>query len=482
MPGIYCFGCNAGFLSQEGDGACPRCGRPARLVQNPTLLTRSALRDNHLLRAQLDGGESRPNPVGLIGSVIDRYCCEELLGQGGMGWVFLAKHLELGRNCALKILCPWLVDRDTAYLQRFRVEARAAAGMVHPHVVTTHAVGCHDGYHFLEMEFVGGRSLQRTIEEGRLSPLRATQIVAGIAAALAEAHRQGIIHRDVKPDNVLLTHRGVPKLGDFGLAKDVQTHSPDGENQLAGTPYFLAPEVLAGEPPSPAADVYALGVCYYQMLTGRFPFTGDTLVELKTAVLEEQARDVRELHADIPLEMAECLNLFLEKSPSNRPHNGVAAQQLAEAVLGGLEGLETILHQALDDEAGVSWFAADRSDLPLEGQLPLQRFQVDVSLPTGRRQQVLIETTDDGGVDRLLSLTSLCAPADPSSYERVLRLNSTLRHGAISLREVEGRPYFVMTDCYPRSTIDAEEIRRSVREMATCADEIERRLTNQDLH
>jgi serine/threonine-protein kinase len=200
---------------------------------------------------------------------------------------------------------------------------------VHPNIITVHATGQDRGFHFLEMEFVPGRSLRQLIQdEQRLTPLRATALAARVADGLAEAHRHGIIHRDLKPDNVLMTLQGVPKLADFGLAKRVVTEGgvnlPDG---LCGTPQYMAPELFQGADAGPATDVYALGVSYFLMLTGRCPHTGDTLNRLITSLANEPVPNVRRIVPDVSLEMAECLNLMLDKNPANRPADGIKAAQ-----------------------------------------------------------------------------------------------------------------------------------------------------------
>src|SRR5262249_20657788 len=142
------------------------------------------------------------------------------LGRGGMGAVYLAWHRDLHRRCALKILLPERVAEDRDYISRFQDEGRATAALIHPNIVTIHAIGETRDLHYLEMEFVAGPTLQQLVRaEGKLNPIRGTALIAKIADGLSTAHRAGIIHRDLKPDNVLLTHQGVPKLADFGLAK-----------------------------------------------------------------------------------------------------------------------------------------------------------------------------------------------------------------------------------------------------------------------
>ncbi len=332
--------------------------------------------------------------------------------------------------------------------------------------MTAHAIGEFEKLQFLEMEFVAGRSLQHMLNENPLSPHRATTMAVGIAAGLTEAHRAGLIHRDLKPDNVLITHRGQPKISDFGLAKRI-TGPAEAPYTLAGTPHFMAPELFQGAPASKSSDVYALGVVYYQMLTGRLPYARDSMNELMSAVVHEPIPDVRRIRPDIPLEMAECLALMLDKSPENRPADGNGALLLLEAVQGHLRDLETLLHDALDREPGVTWRRVNG------------RYQVNVVLDDGRHQLVTLENDHDT-LDGETVIFSVCCPSRMDYYEQALRLNSRISHGALSIRDVDGVPHFVMVNTYPRATIDPEEIRRSVWDVAAHADAVEQLLTGED--
>lgn len=463
---FFCAGCNERFLRRSDDPYCPRCGMLAATEymldpRQPTLLWRS------IDRAPSGDAPNREqeNLHQLVGQKMHIYDCQQFLGRGGMGWVFLAQHSELHRPCALKILSPHLVARDPDYLDRFRNEGRAVASLNHPNIVTAHAIGEHNRLHFLEMEFVAGRSLQHVINDHHLTPLRATSLAVAIAAGLAEAHRIDLIHRDLKPDNVLLTHRGIPKIGDFGLAKRVT--AGEAAQTLAGTPHFMAPELFHGEPATKASDVYALGVVYFQMLTGRLPFSRPSINALMSAINDEAVPDVRQIRPDIPLEMAECLNQMLDKSPSNRPPDGIAALQLLEAVQGHLRDLESLLHDALDNEPGVTWGRKDN------------HYEVKVLLDDGRSQTVTLDVESDT-LEGQIVIYSICCPSRADYYEQALRLNACIGNGALSIHDINGVPHFVMINVFPRSTIDPEEIRRTVRDVAAHADAVEHLLTGQD--
>ena len=451
------------------DAKCPRCG--ARIGEVPTYWLNETL----LYHDALDGTDSvvagetvvKGEPDELVGRRLHIYECHSLLGAGGMGRVYLATNTVLNRKCALKVLSPRVAAHHVDYVERFRNEGRSAASTLHPNIVTIHATGEADGRHYLEMEFISGRSLQQLVnDEGRLTPVRATVLARSIAEGLAEAHRCGVLHRDLKPDNVLLTKAGLPKLVDFGLAK--QIFADNGNERLVGTPNYMAPEVLLGEQATNSSDVYALGVCYFLMLTGRLPFTGATLHELRRAVTSDPVPNVRQSAQGITLEIAECVNLLLAKSPENRPQDGIEACQLLQAIAGQVRDLESLLLEAFRDADGISWRRAG------------DRYEIVVELPEGRRQTLYLEPSEHTGSEKLLLIYSVCCPADSEYYEEALRLNSLVPHGALALRELDGRTYFVMVDTYPRATVDPEEIRRSVLEVALRADDVENRLTGLD--
>ncbi len=404
----------------------------------------------------------RPVLMRLIGQLLHHYQIESLLGRGGMGWVFLARNTSLQRPCALKILAPTLAARDSDYVKRFQHEGRAAASLVHPNIVTTHAIGSHDGFHYLEMEFLRGRSLTQRLRHGPLNPVEALALAATVSGGLAVAHRNGVVHRDLKPDNILLTHQGHPKITDFGLAKLISRQE---HRTIAGTPQFMAPELFRGEPPTPASDIYALGVTLFVMLTGQCPYPHSDLKELMYAVTHTPLPSLRKVCPGLSLDIAECVCQMLSKAPENRPADGFAAQQLLRAVLGHARDLETLLHEALDSEPRTSWKREGR------------RYEARVELENGRWQRVYLENSDHRGRERVLSVYSICGPATPDFYAEALRLNAEIVHGALAVREIDGIPHFVMLNNYPRATVDAEEIRRSILDAAYHGDAVERRLS-----
>jgi serine/threonine protein kinase len=318
------------------------------------------------------------------------------------------------------------------------------------------------------MEYVAGASLQHEIDlHGPLRPIRATAMAAGIARGLSAAHRLNIVHRDLKPDNVLVTPAGVPKIADFGLAKRVVADDLPAGN-LAGTPYFMAPELFEGVTATPASDVYALGVCYYLMLTGQFPFEGDSVSAIMKSILTKPYPGARRVRAEIPIDMAEAVATMLARDPRHRPADGTAASALLQAILGSSRDLPSLVFDAFH---GLSNIKAEPT---------ATGFDVVMSLANGRRQRVCIDNSDHSAGDRLLLIYSVCCKAEPAFYEEALRMNALVPHGGLSIRDIDGVPHFVMVDTYPRATVDGEEIRRSVIEIGTHADRVEQMLTGMD--
>ncbi|MAT14195.1 MAG: serine/threonine protein kinase [Planctomyces sp.] len=467
----YCQGCNIAYRYRNETQICPRCR------QLLIAAIESSLADSLYARDLVSDSDRFPNTSAiddldspcLIGKLVSVYQCELLLGRGSMGRVYLAHHQHLKRKCALKVLSTKRMSHHDNFLERFHTEGTSSAKLVHPHIVTTHAMGEFEGHHFLEMELVTGPTLQQVIDgEGQLTPIRATALATQIADGLAQAHRHSILHRDLKPDNILLTLQGIPKIADFGLAKRVFDKSIP--NELAGTPHFMAPEVLIGEAASPQSDVYSLGVCYYQMLTGQLPFTGESLEDLTRKVQQHKIPSIRKLAPSVSIEMVDCVCAMLAKSPENRPSNGLEAAQWLHAIWGQIPDMESLLKAAFEGHPYVRWMRSD------------QMYRVEVSFSNGRKQRVYIEPSEHSLTDRLLRIYSICGPAEERFYERALFLNSEIPHGGLALREIEGVNYFVMVENYPRSTVDVEEVYRSVLEVAEKADSVEKVLTGLDTY
>jgi serine/threonine-protein kinase len=229
----------------------------------------------------------------------------------------------------------------------------------------------------------------------------------------------------------------------------------------------MAPEIFAGEPATPASDVYSLGVCYFLMLTGRLPFTRPRLTDLMAAVANDTLPSVRELRPEVALEMAECAGLLMSRAPKNRPQDGNEAMQLLQAVLGRIRDLQTLVSEAVDGEPSIQ---CERTQ---------PGYRLTVSLPDGRQQVVHLEEYGCGS-DCAVTIYSICSPVKQEFLETALRLNAAVCHGALAIRDLDDGPHFVMTNAYPRSTVDPEEIRRSVLEIAAHSDAVERQLMEHD--
>ncbi|TXS30691.1 serine/threonine protein kinase [Streptomyces sp. ms191] len=249
------------------------------------------------------------------------------IGRGGMGEVWQATDEVLGRSVAVKLMLGHETDPSAA--DRFRLEAQTAARLSHPHVVGVFDFGTWDGKLYLVMELVEGSSLAGDAGTAPvLPPERVAVVAAHAAAGLAAAHRQGVVHRDIKPGNLLLDTDGTVKLADFGIARFVDDPSAalTTTGQIVGTGLYLAPERALGQPASSASDVYSLGCVLYQLLTGRPPFQGDTATALLYQHIDTPPAPPRQLGVGLPAAFEAYLLTLLAKQPEQRP----AAQAIAE--------------------------------------------------------------------------------------------------------------------------------------------------------
>ncbi|MFD7323613.1 serine/threonine-protein kinase [Streptomyces sp. NPDC059875] len=252
--------------------------------------------------------------------VADRYRLHSCVGRGGMGEVWQATDEVLGRSVAVKLMLGHGTDPSAA--DRFRLEAQTAARLSHPHVVGVFDFGTWDGKLYLVMELVDGESLAGDTRAPRVLPAERVAVVAAHAAAgLAAAHREGVVHRDIKPGNLLVDGDGTVKLADFGIARFVDDPSAGltTTGQIVGTGLYLAPERALGRPASPASDVYSLGCVLYQLLTGRPPFQGDTATALLYQHIDTPPAPPRQLGVGLPAAFEAYLLTLLAKEPEQRP-------------------------------------------------------------------------------------------------------------------------------------------------------------------
>jgi eukaryotic-like serine/threonine-protein kinase len=250
-----------------------------------------------------------------------RYELHRRLGRGGMAEVYLARDQLLDRPVAVKVLFPALAT-DAGFVERFRREAQAAANLQHPNIVSVFDWGEANGTYFIVMEYVEGHTLADTLrDEGRLHPDRAAEITADIAAALGFAHRNRVVHRDVKPGNVLITRDGGVKVADFGIARAISDSSDQNltkTGSVMGTATYFSPEQARGAQVDPRSDLYSLGVVLYEMITGRPPFAGDSAVAIAYKHVQENPVPPRRIDPALP-ETLEAITLkCLAKNPANR--------------------------------------------------------------------------------------------------------------------------------------------------------------------
>jgi serine/threonine protein kinase len=249
---------------------------------------------------------------------IGKYVIEKELGKGGMATVYLALHKDLGRQVALKIMHPHLACEEESR-RRFELEARAVAKLEHTNVVQIYDYGSHNDLFYIAMELVQGKDVEKLIKaHGAIPSEIAAVIISGVAGGLASAHKNGIIHRDVKPANFIVKADGVVKLSDFGIVKMDGFASMTKSDSIVGTPYYIAPEQIDGGKVSASSDIYALGVSMYYMLTGKYPYRSETLPLVLAAIAKGNYMPVREALPSISAEMAAVVERMMQKDPQKR--------------------------------------------------------------------------------------------------------------------------------------------------------------------
>ncbi len=258
-------------------------------------------------------------------TIAGRYRIEGRLGVGGMSTVHLAFDSRLERYVALKLLAEHLAD-DSTFVSRFRREALAAARLVHPNIVQVFDFGFDAGHHqhFIVMEHVPGNSCAELLRDhGHLGVDKTIGIVTQACRGLDYAHRNGVVHRDVKPGNLLVSDSDVVKLADFGIARATDQSSITQVGSVLGTAAYLAPEQARGEEAGPRADLYSLGVVTYQLMSGRLPYEAGSLSELALKQQRESPTPLNELVPDVPPALAQAVDVALSIDPRGRPENAI---------------------------------------------------------------------------------------------------------------------------------------------------------------
>src|SRR4051794_36797344 len=277
-----------------------------------------------------------------------RYRLERGLGAGGMSTVFLAQDSVLERGVAVKLLAEHLSD-DEDFVARFRREALAAARLQHPNIVQVFDSGEDEssGRHYIVMEYVDGPSGADLLRsEGTLDVDETVAVIRDACHGLDYAHRARVVHRDVKPGNLLVAaETGAVKLADFGIAKAAEQTRITQVGAVLGTAAYLSPEQAKGEEAGPASDIYSLGVCAYQFLTGRLPHEYSSLTELALKQQEEAVEPIREHRPEVPAELDSAIRLCLERDPGARY---ASALELATALEAGVRGEDTSATRRLE--------------------------------------------------------------------------------------------------------------------------------------
>jgi len=304
---------------------CPKCGQPLEVeteaggsIACPHC--RAALRVSQKAHVH-----ESPDP--LVGQKLGVYELVAVLGRGGMGAVYKARQPSLDRMVAVKVL-PASFSGDASFAKRFMREAKSTAAVSHPHIIEIFDYGLDQGRHYIAMELIDGESLSAVLDrQGALPARRTVDLMRQVASALAKAHAAGIVHRDVKPGNILLTRDGVAKVADFGLAKRPEIDANvTADGQALGTPLYMSPEMVRGERVDARSDLYSLGATFYHLLAGRPPFEGTSAYAVALKHSEEEPPPLDKWAPDTPPELCHIVHRLLRKNPAER-------YQSAEAVL-----------------------------------------------------------------------------------------------------------------------------------------------------
>jgi serine/threonine protein kinase len=318
-------------------------------------------------------------------TIAGRYELEGRLGVGGMSTVHLALDHRLERHVAIKLLAEHLAD-DPAFVSRFRREALAAARLVHPNIVQVFDFGFDEGHHqhFIVMEHVPGQSCAELLRDrGHLDVEQGIEIITQACRGLDYAHRNGVVHRDVKPGNLLVSDNGGVKLADFGIARATDQSSITQVGSVLGTAAYLAPEQARGEEAGPRADLYSLGVVSYQLLSGRLPYEATSLSELALMQQRELPTPLQDLNPKVTPQLAHAIAMALEIDQESRPRD---AGVYADAIRKGAQGIDPV------DDAAPTAHLGSRSTtrvLPAREATPSETAATRIgSQPTPARQAV----------------------------------------------------------------------------------------------
>ncbi len=300
-----------------------------------------------------------------------RYLLTQRIASGGMGDVWKASDSILGREVAVKVMRPNAADEPT-FADRFRDEARHTASLSHPNIATVYDYGEDDGAAYLVMELVDGQPLSQLIARGPFAPERTRAIIGQAALALAAAHAAGVVHRDVKPANILITSEGRVKLTDFGIARATDSAGHTRTGEVLGTPHYLSPEQALGRGATGASDIYALGVVAHEMLTGEKPFDSGTAVATALAQVNDSAPHLPDA---VPADLRRVIDSCLAKDPAARPASAAALAAALGMPVSGLSAAgpaTAVIHTGNTDPAATQVVAPHEDPVQSTAVLPSQ--------------------------------------------------------------------------------------------------------------
>lgn len=335
----------------------------------------------------------------MVGRVLNsRYEIEQLIGSGGMAEVYRARDSLLGRTVAVKVLHSQYA-KDPVFIERFRHEAQAAANLNHPNIVNVYDWGIEDSTYYIVMEYVQGRDLKAIITQGGpLLPERAVEIAMSICTALEVAHSNGIVHRDIKPQNIIVTIDNQIKVMDFGIARTAGGSAMTQTGTIMGTAQYISPEQAQGRVADPRSDLYSLGVVLYEMLTGKVPFDGDNPVAIAYKHVREDPLAPSLMNPDISPELEAVVMKALAKNPENRYQSAVEMHSDLERCLEGAPVFATPVLSAAEAAAGQTQAYAAGGAPPARGRTGWIWVLVIAILLTGIAVGVWAIVRNTGGV------------------------------------------------------------------------------------
>ena len=324
--------------------------------------------------------------------VNDRYRVERSIGRGGMAEVFLAHDLLLDRPVALKVLFPEYAI-DPTFVERFRREAQSAAALTHPNIVAVYDWGKVNATYFIAMEYVEGKTLATILKErGRLSPIHTCDVIAEVASALSFAHENGVVHRDIKPGNILIGTSGQVKVADFGIARALGTGVDEALTEIGsvmGTATYLSPEQAQGAQPDPRSDIYSLGFMMYELVAGKAPFVGESAVAIAYQHVHNIPTPLRDMVADLPRGFESVVAKCMAKNAARRYENATLVREDIRRIIDGTETL------ALNEARGVAKEIAlsDTAEIPVVVLPPYEEVSTEFASVDPKKPAMVIGGT-----------------------------------------------------------------------------------------